>query len=285
MLIFKKRINSNQWYDIILIEWSVILFVLLPSISSSELMQGTMTGKLFFFMCMLLIGYLFISLKFIFRLPPSVSFNHVDGLLFTWVTYIFINGWYHHIPVTNRLLEFRGLILLYILLRQIKPSKYSIVLMAMILGGTIQAIYGNLYADDTTGNFPRENALVLSESRRFDSSISSLANTVALSKAQMDGTDNEFTQKGIKHTIFLFEKENAAQVIDEFGQLILDTFSDEELKTYEKEGVHVIGMIHDKKEETKDNQFPKGIYDYWNAYEARKANKRTTPKNLIDYLL
>lgn len=63
----------------------------------------------------------------------------------------------------------------------------------------------------------------------------------------------------------------------------MDTFSDEELKTYEKEGVHVIGMIHDKKEETKDNQFPKGIYDYWNAYEARKANKRTTPKNLIDY--
>lgn len=102
-------------------------------------------------------------------------------------------------------------------------------------GDSNQAIYGNLYADNTTGNFPRENALVLSESRRFDSSISSLANTVALSKAQMDGTDNEFTQKGIKHTIFLFEKENAAQVIDEFGQLILDTFSDEELKTYEKE--------------------------------------------------
>lgn len=92
-------------------------------------------------------------------------------------------------------------------------------------GDSNQAIYGNLYADDTTENFPRENALVLSESRRFDSSISSLANTVALSKAQMDGTDNEFTQKGIKHTIFLFEKENAAQVIDEFGQLILDTFS------------------------------------------------------------
>ena len=150
-------------------------------------------------------------------------------------------------------------------------------------GDSNQAIYGNLYADDTTGNFPRENALVLSESRRFDSSISSLANTVALSKAQMDGTDNEFTQKGIKHTLFLFEKENAAQVIDEFGQLILDTFSDEELKTYEKEGVHVIGMIHDKKEETKDNQFPKGIYDYWNAYEARKVNQRSIPKNLMDY--
>ena len=96
----------------------------------------------------------------------------------------------------------------------------------------------------------------------------------------MDGTDNEFTQKGIKHTIFLFEKENAAQVIDEFGQLILDTFSDEELKTYEKEGVHVIGMIHDKKEETKDNQFPKGYMIIGMLMKLDKQTKRTTPKNL-----
>ena len=150
-------------------------------------------------------------------------------------------------------------------------------------GDSNQAIYGNLYINEVTESFPRENALILSESRRFDSSIASLANTVALSKAQMDGTDNEFTQKGINHTIFLFKKEKAAQVIDEFGQLVLDTFSDDELKTYEKEGVHVIGMIHDKKGETTEKQFPKGIYDYWNAYEARKANKRIMPENMIAY--
>lgn len=144
MLMLKKRVNSNQWYDAILIEWAVILFALLPSISLSELMQGTMSGKLFFFMYMLLIGCLFISLKCIFHLPSSVSFSHVDKILFIWVVYIFINGWYHHIPITNRLLEFGGLILLYVLLRQIKSSKYGILLMAMIVGGTIQAIYGNL---------------------------------------------------------------------------------------------------------------------------------------------
>lgn len=144
MLVLKKRANFSQWYDTILIGWVVILFALLPSISSSELMQGTMSGKLFFFMYMLVIGYLFISLKFIFRLPSLMSFSNVDGILFIWVIYIFINGWYHHIPVTNRLLEFGGLILLYVLLRQIKPSQYSVVLIAMILGGIIQAIYGNL---------------------------------------------------------------------------------------------------------------------------------------------
>ena len=150
-------------------------------------------------------------------------------------------------------------------------------------GDSNQAIYGNIYLEDTTGNFPRENALVLSESQRFDSAIANLANTVALSKEQMGGTDNVFTQKEIKHTIFLFKKENAAQVIDSFGRFILDVFTDEELQAYANEGIHVIGMVHDKKEETKENQFPKGIYDYWEGYEAKKSNKRAIPQKLIEY--
>lgn len=150
-------------------------------------------------------------------------------------------------------------------------------------GDSNQAIYGNIYLEDVTGNFPRENALILSESRRFDSAIANLANTVALSKEQMNGTDNEFTPKEIKNTIFLFKKENATQVIDQFGKLILDVFSDEELQAYAKEGIHVIGMVHDKKEETQEKHFPKGIYDYWGGYEAKKANKRAMPKMLIEY--
>lgn len=150
-------------------------------------------------------------------------------------------------------------------------------------GDSNQAIYGNIYLEDTSGSFPRENALVLSESRRFDSVIANLANTVALSKEHMQGTDNVFTQKSIKNTIFLFEKENANQVIERFGKLILEFFSDEELQAYAKEGIHVIGMVHDKKEETKEKQFPKGIYDYWEGYEAKKSNKRAIPRMLIEY--
>lgn len=150
-------------------------------------------------------------------------------------------------------------------------------------GDSNQAIYGSIYSKDVVGNFPRENALVLSESRRFDSAIATLANAVALSKAQMNGTDNIFTQKHINNTIFLFKKENASQVIDEFGKLILDSFTCEEIQRHEKEGIHVIGMIHDKKEETKDNQFPKGIYDYWELYEAKKSKKRIMPVYLIDF--
>jgi len=150
-------------------------------------------------------------------------------------------------------------------------------------GDRNQAIYSNLVADDELMHFPREHALVLSESRRFDSTIAALANTVALSSEQMDGTNNGFFEKEINHTIFLFSKDKASQVIREFGQLLLDTFTDEELRDYHKEGCHVVGMVHVKKEDTPEKQFPKGIYDYWELYEAKKANKSATPKYLIEY--
>ncbi len=150
-------------------------------------------------------------------------------------------------------------------------------------GDSNQAIFSNLSAGDDLLHFPRKGALVLNGSKRFDSRIAMLANTVALSATQMEGTDNYFSEKIISHTIFLFQKDKASQVINEFGQLILDTFSDEEIREHQKEGCHVVGMVHYKKEETSEKHFPKGIYDYWKLYEAKKANKNMVHKYLIQY--
>lgn len=150
-------------------------------------------------------------------------------------------------------------------------------------GDSNQAIYGNINVDDEVTNFPRENALILSESRRFGADIAELSNTVAVSKEQMTGTNNKFSGKGIEQTIFLFEKDKAEEVIKKYGQLLLNTFSDEELNIYANEGCHVVGMVHDKKEETTEKNFPKGIYDYWNHYEAHKSSKTAVPKYLIEY--
>lgn len=150
-------------------------------------------------------------------------------------------------------------------------------------GDSNQAIYSNVSIDDTCAQFPRMNPLVLSESKRFDSKLAALANTVALSTERMQGTDNVFSERGSCHTIFLFSRDKAGQVINEFGQLILDVFSDEELLEYKKEGCHVIGMVHDKKGETQEKHFPKGIYDYWPLYEAKYAKKSTMPRYLIEY--
>lgn len=138
------KTNFTQWYDHALILLLAILFVLLPSINSNELMQGTMSGKMFFFLYAVLVCGLLSSLKFIVKTYDSMAFSVVDGALLLWIGYILINGWSQQIPMSNRFLELLGLILLYILLRQIKPSRYGILLLAIVFGATIQAIIGNL---------------------------------------------------------------------------------------------------------------------------------------------
>lgn len=139
-----RKTNNKQWYDWAIIALLVILFCLLPSVSSNELIQGTMSGKMFFFLYVILIGGILIALKFITKSSFCVSFSYIDGILFLWIAYILINGWFQHIPLSNRLLELSGLVVLYILLRQIEPSKFGIILIAMVLGCIIQSVYGNL---------------------------------------------------------------------------------------------------------------------------------------------
>lgn len=151
-------------------------------------------------------------------------------------------------------------------------------------GDKNQAIYNYIDEKIEKVEFPRKNPLLLSESRRFDNRIATLANPVSLSSEKMRGTINKLSNKECPHTIFLFSKEKARQVIDEFAKLILTTFTDNELTEYKKEGCHVIGMVHIKKEDkTPDKHFPKGIYDYWPYYEAKKEDKKRIPQTLLEY--
>ena len=150
-------------------------------------------------------------------------------------------------------------------------------------GDVNQAIYNYVNEDVQNSEFPRSNPLVLSESRRFDNRIASLANCVAISQEQMHGTNNSFSDRSIQHTIYLFPKEKASDVIDEFGKQILNTFSDEELITNVKLGCHVIGMVHKKVDDTPEKHFPKGIYDYWPNYNPLKTSKNQIQRFFIDY--
>ncbi len=151
-------------------------------------------------------------------------------------------------------------------------------------GDRNQAIYNYMNETVDDPEFPRTDPILLNESRRFDNSIAVLANSVAISLDKMDGTPNEFSEKNCQHTIFLFSIKKAEQVIEEFGKLVLNTFTDEELFSNNKNGCHVIGAVHAKKEETSDKHFPKGIYDYWSCYEAKKSNRNATPRYFIEYI-
>ena len=150
-------------------------------------------------------------------------------------------------------------------------------------GDSNQAIYNDINVTEAGTDFPRNPHLVLSESRRFDDRIACMANSVAVSKDQMHGTSNIFSTRAPKHTIFLFPKEKASCVIDEFARLILTTFTDEEIKSSAPIGCHVVGMIHNKTDDTPPHHFPKGIYDYWPSYDSKKASKAVMQNYFIDY--
>lgn len=122
----------------------VALIILLPSIVMNSPIEGTTNGKMFFFLFLILIGTFFLCFKIIISPTINIHFSNIDFILFIWISYILFNAEFHHVPISGRLLELYGLIALYIILRQFEPSRFRILLGAMIIGATIQAIYGNL---------------------------------------------------------------------------------------------------------------------------------------------
>ena len=139
----------NEMKFIRLIDQLIILLLitvlaLLPSIHTNNLMHGTVSGKMFFFLYALLIAVGLLTVKTVIKSPVSIRLSKIDGLLLIWIAFVLLNGLFQKMPVTVRLLEFLGLIVFFILIRQIKPSKYGLLLIAMMIGGVVQAVYGNL---------------------------------------------------------------------------------------------------------------------------------------------
>lgn len=172
--------------------------------------------------------------------------------------------------------------LLWDLIFKVFP-KDSIRTIRQGFGDINQAIYSYINEDVHDPEFPRSPFLLLNESKRFDNRIATLANSVAISKDQMIGTNNNFSEKNIPHTIFLFSKEKAPLVIDEFAKLILNTFSDQELQDNANLGCHIIGMVHKKNDDTPEKHFPKGIYDYWSNYAPLKTTTSSLKSHFINY--
>lgn len=147
-------------------------------------------------------------------------------------------------------------------------------------GDENQAIY-NYVGESNSVRFPRDAPLVIQQSKRFSNNIAQLANPLAISKLKMLGINNEFNNS--KHSIFVFNKNKVEDVLSEYGKLILETFTDEELERYQTDGCFAVGLVHNKKAETKEEHFPKGVYDYWPAYKSKPVSKGYNPKYLIDY--
>ena len=127
--------------------WAVpaaLMLFLLPSVSSAELVQGSIVGKSFFFayaLCVVggvaVIGWL--------GCPKRPAFiRPLDGAVALGVIWVLANVWLTSVPLSIRFFEWTGLCLLYVCLRQLDARTFRFVWLAVVLGAAVQAVQGNL---------------------------------------------------------------------------------------------------------------------------------------------
>ena len=147
----------NKILTIVSILIAGIIYVLLPSVNMDSLMNGTQSGKTFIFLYMAIIMSVVLFLQsFLFNKAGYSRINILDVFLLIWCLYVILDGYLQNVPFPLRLFEFYGLIILYIALRQIRRKYFIWLYVALILGGVIQAVYGNL---QLWGYYPSHHGL------------------------------------------------------------------------------------------------------------------------------
>lgn len=150
-------------------------------------------------------------------------------------------------------------------------------------GDKNQAIFSDKSSVEDSSKFPRKEVLYMNKSNRFDNRIASFANTVALDTEEMTGSDNEFTAKNVKHTIFLYDKEKVKMVLSAYGRLLVETFTDKELKRYKDLGCYAIGQTFYGQTDISNKNYPKSVADYVNEVGFDKFTYRQSQKKFIHY--
>ena len=136
----------------------ILLCIGLPQINMTNYVQSTITSKFIVFAlaCSLIIG-VGIAL-FIFSKPKTIQVSKLDIILLFLVGYISLNRCIiqSDYGFSIRYIELLGLCVLYVILRILSRKTYVWLLLAIVISGIIQAIYGNLqlfgyYASNHSG--------------------------------------------------------------------------------------------------------------------------------------
>lgn len=131
---------------IILVFFTAMLIIVLPQLNIQAYVLPTITSKLIYFLYGIIILLGLYVLTIIFSKTISLSFSKIDIALFALVIYITVNRYFiqSNWGFSIRYIELLGLIFLYIVLRFISLKNYIWVLLAIIISGIAQAVYGNL---------------------------------------------------------------------------------------------------------------------------------------------
>jgi len=122
-----------------------------------SLMNGAQSGKTFLFLyLMIALGAVVLLYTFVFNKTKFIRYGLPDLFLIIWCLYSVLNSALKHVPLSLRLFELFGLAILYLALRQIRRKYLIWLFVAVILGGAIQAVCGNL---QLWGYYPSHHGL------------------------------------------------------------------------------------------------------------------------------
>jgi O-antigen polymerase len=143
---------------IILVVFSVILILVLPQLNIQEYVLPTITSKMIYFLYGIMILCAVYTFIIVFSKEILFSFFKIDIALFVLLLYITLNRYFiqSHYGFSIRYIELLGLSFFYVVLRTISLKNYPWLLLAVVVSGIIQAIYGNLqllgyYASNHSG--------------------------------------------------------------------------------------------------------------------------------------
>lgn len=154
-------------------------------------------------------------------------------------------------------------------------------------GDSNQAIYNFVGAKGaTTDAFPNADIeKSVPNSHRFGATIAKLAEPLGLVAHDGGLTGNgprpvcreSHTTDG-PHTIFLFQNDTIDKVLPAYAELLIDTFSEEELK----HGIFTaVGQVHN---DTGDDHLPRHVGHYWPDYDSELTKSDPQPQTFLQYV-
>jgi DNA helicase-2/ATP-dependent DNA helicase PcrA len=154
-----------------------------------------------------------------------------------------------------------------------------------------QAIYDFTLAQEaTTDAFPCEAIKTsIQDSFRFGQAIADLSDPLGLVPYSMVGqgpTVKTLTsgKSECANTIFVFEDGSISKVLDAYGDLLLDTFSDEGLRDCTFSAT-AVGMVHRQQSDNDASKYcPHRVGDYWSSYNPRLTGMDATPTVFVQYI-
>jgi len=145
-----------------------------------------------------------------------------------------------------------------------------------------QAIFDSTNVEEvTTDKFPIEELKKsLPDSHRFGQKIADLADPLGVVPYELKGKGPKTplaSKQDARHTIFLFDETTSSQVFDSYGELLVQTFSEQELSSGT---FSAVGHIHTAKA---DSNKPRHVGHYWPEYDPQLAHQEPHPETLAQY--